>query len=395
MNNILYLPLGELIRIKKGKKPLKISDRIYSNKHLPYLLIDSMEGQNKLFTDDSSCPLAKEEDTLLVWDGARSGFSSTGHCGYVGSTLALISNKSEIIDSRYLFYFIESKKNEIHYSSEGTGIPHVSRRFLENLQIPIPPLPEQKKISDTLSGIDNLIKSKQKKIYKLDQIRSSLTSTIDRFTKANKNGGLDIIKQSIPSDWRLVRFSDLLRIKMNGLYLADNEFYSPVIVRRRHLGVETRETKKSKEILVKKQFHACKGCFLISKRQVIHGSTGIVPEKLGRNPIISKEYLQLEPKNKDVLDIEFLNFYSRTALFHETIRMSVYGVDIEKYVFKENTWFNKFMLLPPIEEQIKISNSFISLEKTIFYLTIELNKFLNLKQAISSEVLSDQSRVKI
>ena len=157
MNNIQHFPLGELISITKGKKPSQKSDRVCSNKHLPYLLIESMEGQNKMFTDDSSCPTAKKEDTLLVWDGARSGLSSTGQCGYVGSTLAVISNKSEILDANYLFYFISSKQKQIHYSSEGTGIPHVSRSFLQNLQIPIYPLSEQKKISEILTEIDLLI----------------------------------------------------------------------------------------------------------------------------------------------------------------------------------------------------------------------------------------------
>ncbi len=201
MNNIQNVLLGELIRIKKGKKPLQISDRICSAKYLPYLLIESMEGQNKLFTDDSSCPTAKKEDTILVWDGARSGLSLTGQSGYVGSTLVVISKKSEIIDSRYLFYFISSKQKQIHYTSEGTGIPHVSRRFLENLQISIPPLPEQKKIAEILSGIDDLLNQLTLKIQSLYFLRKALFQRISSITSDSEKVKFGEIIKEIRSGW--------------------------------------------------------------------------------------------------------------------------------------------------------------------------------------------------
>lgn len=311
--------------------------------------------------------------------------------GCTQTTIAV--TPSSEVDPYYLKLALEY--SDLKKIAAQQAVPMLSIGEISKLELPIPLLPEQKKIADILSGVDSLIRSNQKRISKLEKIRESLTSEVDKFIIANKYGGLDIVKELIPSGWRLVRFSDVLRVKMEGFSLSENEFYSPVIVRRRHSGVETRGTKSSVDILVKKQFYVRSGCFLISKRQVIHGSTGIVPKQLGRNPIISKEYLQLESKNKDILEIDFLNFYSRTALFYETIRMSVYGVDIEKYVFKERTWFNKLMLLPPVEEQKMISNSCIEIENAIFYSNKKLEKLLNLKKAISSELLSGHKRVKV
>ena len=157
MSDLQARPLGELIQIRKGKKPASVSPRQQNEAQRPYLLIDSFGGNYKSFTDDTSCPYAKADETLLVWDGERCGLTSTGHEGYIGSTLSAICTTNENLEPNYLFHFLVSKQKEIRNSAEGTGVPHVSRRSLEDLEIVIPPLPEQKKIAEILSGIDRHI----------------------------------------------------------------------------------------------------------------------------------------------------------------------------------------------------------------------------------------------
>lgn len=171
-------PLGELIRIRKGKKPVSVSQRQQNEAQRPYLLIDSFGGEYKSFTDDTSCPYVKADETLLVWDGERCGLTSTGHEGYVGSTLAAICATAEVLEHNYLFHFLAGKQREIRNSAEGTGVPHVSRRFLEELEIALPPLPEQKKIAVILSEIDNHIKQLRIKREKVKLVKSATSLQI-------------------------------------------------------------------------------------------------------------------------------------------------------------------------------------------------------------------------
>ncbi len=166
MSEIKRVPLRELICIAKGKKPAIIRDHQQSEKDKPYLLIESFNRQYRFFTDDQSCKYVNEEDILLVWDGERCGLSSTGHQGYLGSTLASLSSADEDVDAKYLYHFISSKQKDLRNSAEGTGVPHLSREFLEDLKIPLPPLPEQKKIAEILSGTDNLLAVKTRRIEK-------------------------------------------------------------------------------------------------------------------------------------------------------------------------------------------------------------------------------------
>ena len=183
MSDLQARPLGELIQIRKGKKPASVSPRQQNEAQRPYLLIDSFGGNYKSFTDDTSCPYAKADETLLVWDGERCGLTSTGHEGYIGSTLSAICTTNENLEPNYLFHFLVSKQKEIRNSAEGTGVPHVSRRSLEDLEIVIPPLPEQKKIAEILSGIDNNIKSLRLKKEKVKFAKSATSLHIFKSLK--------------------------------------------------------------------------------------------------------------------------------------------------------------------------------------------------------------------
>jgi type I restriction enzyme, S subunit len=297
------------------------------------------------------------------------------------------------LDTRFLYYALV-RKNICPWINTGTR-SKLNQSDLKQIELLVPPLPEQKKIAEILSGIYRYIQSEKIRLSKVVTIYNSLTSAIDQYGTATDSGEFVVSKSKVPAEWKLIPFGDLLRIEMEGFTLCENENYSPVVVRRRHSGIETRETKKGASILVKQQFKAKQGCFLISKRQVIHGSTGIIPAGLSVNPIISKEYTQLSSKDERVLDIDFLNFYSRTMLFHESIRISVYGVDIEKYVFKDLAWLKQMMLVPPLEEQKEIVCFCKSLEKIIAKYAFKIQIMQQLKTSLSADLLSGRKRVSI
>ena len=385
MNNIHNARLGELIRIKKGKKPLQISDRINSDKHLPYLLIESMEGQYKLFTDDSSCPIAKKEDTLLVWDGARSGLSSTGQSGYVGSTLAVISKKSEIIDSRYLFYFISSKQKQIHYSSEGTGIPHVSRMFLENLQIPIPPLPEQKKIAEILSGIDKVISKYVLKLNKEYLIAESIMESIEESCLSYKvpkvkigdistkvgsgitpRGGSDIyVKKGV----KLIRSQNVLKMKLS----LSNVVHIPPSI---HSQMHNSSIKK--------------GDTLLNITGASIGRSSVVPDDLGEANVNQHVCII---RTKEICDPYFLSAWFNSQGGQRQINISQAGGNRQGLNFQEIRSMS--FPLHSLEFQRKVSDAISKIYKLIDNTERKISQLQNLKSGISSDLLLGRKRINI
>ena len=140
--------LGEVCMFRKGKKPRKIYEELGKG-YLPYILIESFNGAYQKFTDDESCPKCTKEDVLLVWDGARAGLCTIGLEGCIGSTICALRSNHDLYPE-YLFWFIRSHYKDLNNMVRGTGIPHLEKDYVYSLDVPLPPLREQRRIATYL-----------------------------------------------------------------------------------------------------------------------------------------------------------------------------------------------------------------------------------------------------
>lgn len=172
----LELPLSEVIQTQKGKKPKDLGDKS-SVRTVPYINIKAFE--KKIITEyapEQDVVECNENDTLLVWDGARAGLSGNGISGYVGSTLARI--RSDLLIPKYLSYFFESIYRILNTQTKGVGIPHINPVVLSNLAFRLPPEAEQprivEKLEELFSELDTGVKELESAKIKLTQYRQSL-----------------------------------------------------------------------------------------------------------------------------------------------------------------------------------------------------------------------------
>lgn len=141
--------LGNLCEFTKGKKPRTLYEKEQEG-CLTYILIESFDGTHKKFSDDDICPKCIKDDVLLVWDGARSGLSTIGLEGYIGSTIVALRPKSELV-SGYLFWVLQFHYEDLNRNVRGTGIPHLEKEHVYSLLIPLPPLTIQEYIATELT----------------------------------------------------------------------------------------------------------------------------------------------------------------------------------------------------------------------------------------------------
>jgi type I restriction enzyme S subunit len=139
----------------KGKKPAVTYDSPVSGAQ-PYILIENFNGAYRLFTDDNRCVACCPEDTLIVADGANSGLVSSGHKGFLGSTIGALRPDTNRIHPRFLFFYTHSLFDVLNKHVRGAAVPHLEKDLLLNLEIVLPPLADQEQIVRILDEADQL-----------------------------------------------------------------------------------------------------------------------------------------------------------------------------------------------------------------------------------------------
>lgn len=120
---------------------------------------------------------AEDSDCLILWDGAGAGDLFSAHHGVVSSTMAVVTTQNSKILREFLTLFISSKAEYIKETCRGTTVPHVSPDAIANMDLKIPPLPEQKRIVDLISSVDLYIEALQQELESAKKSRSSLVES--------------------------------------------------------------------------------------------------------------------------------------------------------------------------------------------------------------------------
>ncbi len=199
----------------------------------------------------------------------------------------------------------------------------------------------------------------------------------------------DIRFENFSGDWQDKGIGSILAETRRPVELLDNELYQLVTVKRRNEGVVARASLKGKDILVKNYFGIKSGDYLISKRQVVHGANGIVPESLD-NAVVSNEYLVVT--DSDEITAKFWTVISKRHQMHKLFFISSYGVDIEKLVFDVTDWKSRVITIPDVTEQSAITDYFRQLDSLINQHQQKHDKLSNIKNAMLEKMFPKQGK---
>ena len=180
--------LKNIVEVKKGKKPSFVE--IPDENSVRVLQIDDLRNDtNPKFTNDKTGVLANEDDVLIAWDGANAGTIGYGKSGYIGSTIALLRKKQpDLYSTTFIGIFLQTKYQYLRGKTTGATIPHISRKALDELEVPVISVNDQLHIATILSKAENLINQRKESIRLLDKYLKSTFLEMFGNNTANDKG---------------------------------------------------------------------------------------------------------------------------------------------------------------------------------------------------------------
>lgn len=168
-------------------------------------------------------------DILMNKDGANAGkvaiLKAKFHPHIAINEHLFILRSKKLFEQKYLFYWLYSPfaQAEIKNRITGSAQPGLSSNFIKNFFLPLPPLPEQRKIAQILETVDNAIEKTEKIIEKYKRIKQGLMQ--DLLTKGiDEKGNIRSEKTHkfkdsplgrIPEEWEVVRLGEIVEIYDN------------------------------------------------------------------------------------------------------------------------------------------------------------------------------------
>ena len=332
----------------------------------------------------------KQGMLLIAMSGATTGKTAiyrNADVAYLNQRVGMFCSKSDNITYNYLLQLVQSPlySNALKPLLIAGAQPNIAPTDVENMKFPIPPMAEQRKIAEILGVWDEAIEKQSRLIEKLELRKRALMQRL--LTGRTRLPGFT-------TPWQKCLYSDILKEVKRTMTWDDNEEYDLISVKRRSGGLFHRDRLLGKDIKTKNLRPAKCGDFLISKMQIVHGASGLVTEEFDEMKI-SGSYIALVARNGDMVDMKFINWYSKTPYFYHQTYVSSYGVHIEKMTFDLESFMSMNIMLPPFPEQKAIAEVLTAADNEIATHRKKLDAFRLQKRGLMQQLLTGKTRVKI
>ena len=182
--------IGEVCKTGAGGTPLKSKKEYYEGGKIPWLLSGEV-AQGEIFKSEnfitqaglnnSSAKIFPINTVLVAMYGATAG--QVGILRFEAATNQAVCGilPNERFIPEFIYYVLLLKKAELISKAAGNAQPNISQIKIKNTEIPIPPLPEQKRIvailDEAFEGIDRAISNTEKNLSNARELFDSIIQT--------------------------------------------------------------------------------------------------------------------------------------------------------------------------------------------------------------------------
>jgi type I restriction enzyme S subunit len=162
------------------------------------------EGKYSFYTSSNRLTKSINEylfkkESLIFGTG---GLASIHYCDekFAVSTDCFVTQpkNSDELFLKYIYYFLSGNIHILENGFKGAGLKHISKGYISDIKIPLPPLDQQKKIAAILDAADAYRQKTKALITKYDALTQSLF--LDMFGDPLRN----------PKGWEIVTIRDII-----------------------------------------------------------------------------------------------------------------------------------------------------------------------------------------
>lgn len=348
-------------------------------------------------------------DVLLAIVGATIGKSCIVPNNFPPFTLqrsvAIMRGKDDILNTKYLFYYVFSHffQKQLLSRANQTAQAGVYLGEIKKIKIPLPPLPEQKKIAQILSTWDKAIEKTEKLIEAKTKLKKGLMQRLltgktrfKEFVKSEKMKRTSI--GNISEDWEVVNFGYVVSLSQYGLSSASKENATIPMLGMKNIHQGSLDTSDLAYInLEKDEFEK----FKLEQNDLLFNRTNSY-DLVGKTTLfdLSKDYVFASylirfKLKKEIASPRYINFFFNSEKTQKKLKTlatkGVSQVNINPTTLQKNLW----LPLPPLSEQQKIAEVFRSCDQEIELLIQKLEKLKQQKKGLMQKLLTGQIRVQL
>ena len=341
--------LGEVATYINGYA-FKPSD--WSEKGIPIIRIQDLTGSdyqtNYYDGEIDSRYIVNNGDLLISWSATLGVYIWNQGKAFLNQHIFKVLLNEQITDKLYFYYQVESILKRAQNEAHGATMKHLTRKVFDNLPYNLPPIEEQKAITEKLDKVSILIEKRKQQLSLLDTLVKS--KFVEMFGDLKNNS----------KQWRIYKFSDFAII--DGNMTTNYKKYAKFP----HIGIDSieKETGEIRGFRTVEEDGVISGKYLFNREHIIYSKIRPNLNKVALpnfEGLCSADAYPILPR-KGICNRFYLAYVMRSRFFLEYILQFSGRTNMPK-VNREAIYSFK-MPLPSFELQEKFADFVKQTEKT-------------------------------
>lgn len=399
--------VADLFDLQLGKMLNKVASEqqpqfpYLGNKEVQWGRFDFSDLRRMHFSANEQTKFKLEPGDLLVCEGGEVGRAAVWRgefdC-YYQKAIHRLRARSETISPSFMFHFMRFAADNglLKDLTSQSSIAHLTREKLARLDVPLPPLAEQRKIAAVLSAVDDVIVETEDVIRSLQSLKKAM---MQELLTRGLPGRHTRFKQTeigeIPEEWRMVSLGAASREKPRyGANVSKAAFDSRLPRYVRITDIDENGTLHSDDLVSiteenAKPYLLAEGDILLARSGATVGKSYVYDPGDGR--CAHAGYLICFKADPNLARAKYIGWVLQSQRYWQWVR------DSQRALAQPNinaTEYSSFVLpLPILQEQVEIEKWLGALEARRRTEAGTVVALRHLKSALMSALLTGELRV--